>query len=423
MAIFPHGLPRLAPDDDEARRAAADRAVQEADSSALRAIGDWVLSEGVRAVSLEALLSGFSDRLQEAGLPLARSMLSVRVLAATVIARGYRWRPGEAVVTTTYDWAERDSGLYERSPIRIVHETRDWFSLDVPSTRDDAFGIVPDLRAEGVTEYLSGPLLHSDGRINAINYSTRQPGGFTEAQSALLKAATLPFTVAVEIVSGRAATRDVLSIYVGRAPAERIVSGTVHRGEVTRINSAIMMTDMRDFTRLTMAMPAEDSAELLNRYYDCVVPAVEEEGGAVLKFVGDGILAIFPDEPDGARAACRRALAAARKALDRLPLSCCDGKYAFRIGIALHHGMAAYGNVGSGERLDFTVVGRDVNFTDRIGRLNKKLGEPLLTSQPFARMLGAPMRAMGRHMVPSFDEGIDVFVPEPEAEVADAPQA
>ena len=375
-------------------------------------IKDWLLQEGILSADIETLLEGFAGRLEASGIPLSRVMLSSRVLAATVIARGYRWHPGEPVRVTTFDWEERDSGMYENSPIRVVHETLDWFAIDVTTTPDSAFGIVPDLRAEGVTEYYIGPMVHSDGRVNAINFSTRSEGGLAASDKALIRAVTPSLAVAVELVSGRFTVRDVLSIYVGRAAAEQIVAGTVHRGQVTRINSAIMMVDMRDFTRLTMNMTAEDSAELLNRYYDCVVPPVEEQGGSVLKFVGDGILAIFPDDPHGPQEACARALAAAREALSRLPDSCSAGKPPFEIGIALHHGTAAYGNVGSGERLDFTVVGRDVNFTDRIGRLNKVFGEPLIASQAFSRTLGKPMRSLGRHVVPSFDEGIDAFVPE-----------
>jgi adenylate cyclase len=375
-------------------------------------LSDWLLDHGIHEPDLESLIGGFGQRLHDAGLPISRLMMSNRVLAATVIARGYRWRPGQPVSVTTFEWEERDSGIYEDSPIKVVHQTRDWFAINVPETDDKAFGIVPDLRAEGVTEYLIGPMFHSDGRINVVNFSTQADAGFSEADKAVIQAVTRNFSIAVELVSGRHAARDVLSIYVGQGAAEQIISGTVHRGEITRINSAIMMVDMRDFTRLTMDMTAEDSAELLNRYYDCVVPPVEAEGGNVLKFVGDGILAIFADEPGGAQEACARALRAARAAFSHLPLSCSTAKRPFEIGIALHHGTAAYGNVGSGERLDFTVVGRDVNFTDRIGRLNKPLGEPLLSSQAFARTLGAPMRALGRHKVPSFDEGIDVFVPD-----------
>jgi adenylate cyclase len=387
-------------------------AVPEDRVDTVRRISDWLLQESIFAPDIETLLDSFATRLEAAGLPLSRVMLSNRVLAATVIARGYRWRPGQPIQTTTFDWEERDSGIYEDSPIKVVHETRDWFSIDVAETPDEAFGIMPDLRAEGVTEYYIGPMNQSDGRINAINYSTKAEGGFRASDKALLRATTPYFAIAMELISGRQAIGDLLSIYVGRRAAEEIVAGTVHRGEVMRINSAIMMVDMRDFTRLTMNMTAEDTADLLNRYYDCVVPAVESHGGSVLKFVGDGILAIFPDDANGPQDACARALGAARESLTRLKDVCGNGKRPFEIGIALHHGTAAYGNVGSGERLDFTVVGRDVNFTDRIGRLNKVLGEPLLASQAFSRTLGKPMRSLGRHVVPSFDEGIDAFVPE-----------
>lgn len=387
-------------------------AVPEDRLAAVHDISDWILDEGVLSPDVETLLDGFANRLEASGIPLSRVMISNRVLAATVIARGYRWRPGQPIQVTTFDWEDRDTSIYHDSPIKVVHETLDWFAIDVPETPDSAFGIVPDLRAEGVTEYYIGPMIHSDGRVNVINFSTIAENGLSGSDKAVLRSVTRPFGIAVELITGRMALGDVLSIYVGRRAAAEIVAGTVHRGEVMRINSAIMMADMRDFTRLTMNMTAEDSADLLNRYYDCVVPPVEAHGGIVLKFVGDGILVIFPDDTHGPQEACARALRAAQDALGRLNDVCSNGKCPFQIGIALHHGTAAYGNVGSGERLDFTVVGRDVNFTDRIGRLNKVLGEPLIASQAFSRTLGKPMRALGRHVVPSFDEGIDAFVPE-----------
>ncbi len=371
----------------------------------------WILGEGLRGGSMEDLHAGLCERLVAAGVPLDRVMLSLRALTATVIARGYRWRPGEAVTQSTYDWDQRDLGIYERSPIKVVHETLQWVDLHIPDTPDEAFGIVPDLREEGMTGYLVIPLTFTNGSIQAMTLATRADGGFSDFDRGLLGAVLDVFTPAVELRSLDMNMRDVLSIYVGARQAEQILSGNVHRGDITRITSAIMFVDMRDFTRRTQDMSAEDTADLLNRYYDCVVPQVEAHQGSVLKFIGDGILAIFPDGDAGSTAAAENALAAARGALQSCERFCPSGKARFEMGIALHHGQAAFGNVGSGERLDFTVVGRDVNLTDRVGRLNKKLGIPLLLSDAFARQLETPVRSCGAHAVASFDDVIEVFQP------------
>ena len=371
----------------------------------------WILGEGLRCAGIEALMEGFSRQLVAAGVPVARAMISLRVLTATVIARSYIWQPVDGLTRATFDWAERDLGLYERSPFKVVHATGEWLELTLDETPDDAFGIVPELKAGGITHYVALPLAFTNGTVNVMSLATAREGGFSMEDLALVRSVLPAFTAAVELRALDAGIRDVLEIYVGREPAKRILSGTVHRGEVNRISSAIMFVDMRDFTRRTQTMHAEETAELLNRYYDCVVPHVEANAGSVLKFIGDGILAIFPDGEAGARGAAASALAAARGALGALPTFCADGRTPFEIGIALHHGSAAFGNVGSGERLDFTVVGRDVNLTDRIGRLNKTLGIPLLMSGDFAGVLDEPARSLGHHAVKSFDQSIEVFEP------------
>ncbi|MEZ5876596.1 MAG: adenylate/guanylate cyclase domain-containing protein [Tepidamorphaceae bacterium] len=371
----------------------------------------WILGDGLHGKNIEQLVGGFAEQLVAAGIPVDRLVVSVRVLTATVIARSYAWRSDSGTAMYTYDWAERDQGLYERSPFKAVHETRQWVDLRLAETPDEAFGIVPDMRAEGFTHYIAMPMDFANGALNVMAISTRHADGFSAEMMEVIRILLPALTAAVELRALDEIMREVLAIYVGAEPAKQILSGTVHRGEVHRISSAIMFVDMRDFTRRTQKMSADETAELLNRYYDCVVPHVQANGGSVLKFIGDGILAIFPDGEDGAKASTRAALDAARASLASVPAACPTGKAPFEIGIALHHGTAAYGNVGSGERLDFTVVGRDVNLTDRVGRLNKKLGIPLLLSDAFCRELDSPVASCGRHTVASFDDVIEVFQP------------
>ena len=106
-------------------------------------------------------------------------------------------------------------------------------------------------------------------------------------------------------------------MYVGNEPHLRILSGDVRRGEVLRIRAAILFADMRDFTVLTSHLSEEAATALVNDYYDCIVPPIDERGGEVLKFMGDGILAIFRAGEDGDSEACLRAFAAARAGMLR----------------------------------------------------------------------------------------------------------
>jgi adenylate cyclase len=198
---------------------------------------------------------------------------------------------------------------------------------------------------------------------------------------------------------------------VGDEPRQAILSGKVRRGDVMHIRSAILVADMRNYTRITSELTPEASVELLNAYFDCLVPPIEAEGGEVLKYMGDGLLAIFREAGDDLGGAAQSALTAAVEALKRVAAANLEQRFPVPIdvGIALHHGEAAYGNVGSGERLDFTVIGRDVNLASRIAQLNKILGEPLLMSKAFTEYLWGDPEPLGAHDVNGFEEAIAVY--------------
>jgi adenylate cyclase len=183
---------------------------------------------------------------------------------------------------------------------------------------------------------------------------------------------------------------------------------------VLRIRAAILFADMRDFTGLTSRLSEEAATALVNEYYDCIVPPIDERGGEVLKFMGDGILAIFRAGESGDIEACMRAFAAARaallKVLRRNDKS--DGRARFEVGIALHFGNAAYGNVGSGARLDYTVIGRDVNLASRIADLCGRLDQSLLLSDAFQlRLSEHELRNLGAFALKGVGQKQTVFCP------------
>lgn len=201
-------------------------------------------------------------------------------------------------------------------------------------------------------------------------------------------------------------------MYVGDEPHKRILAGDVRRGEVSRITSAILFADMRGFTSLTAAMDEEAVTALINDYYDCVVPHVEAAGGEVLKFIGDGVLAIFRADEGSGKAASTNGFEAARNALasvdarNRLP----DADPPFDVGIGLHFGQAAYGNVGSGARLDYTVIGRDVNLASRISSLCGELNIRLLVSGELrSRLPDMPFASVGEHHLKGIADPVEVF--------------
>lgn len=386
-----------------------------ADPLALDPVLSWLVIEAPR-LEYPALVEGFAWRLKAEGFPIDRLLISMQMLSPSLIATGIVWRPGLPLKFTRFDYADRDKGLYEKSPLKVAHESGEWVELDLAATPDDAFGVVPELKAAGLAHYIVIPIRFSRGSRNSLTIATHSPEGFSEREKARLRALLPALTNALELKSLHRTLPEILATYVGAGPAERIVAGRVHLGEVTSLRAAILVADLRGFTYLSTQLAPEATADMLNRYYDVVVPPIHERGGEVLKFIGDAVLAIFPVSSLGETGACLAALAAGETALST-PLTAVEvgGRdHPIRFGVAVHLGEAVYGNVGSGNRLDFTVVGRDVNVAARISTLCSRLGKPFLVSAEVAeaaRPGGHDFRSEGAHEVRGLEDPLEVFEP------------
>jgi adenylate cyclase len=255
---------------------------------------------------------------------------------------------------------------FRENPVARVYATREAVRRRLADAYCPIdFPILRSLRDEGVTDYLASPLVFTDGALQVVTLTTRQPGGFSEAQIAGLATVIAPLARVTEIRALRRTATNLLDVYVGRQAGERVLEGRIRRGDVEEIHAAIWLSDMRGFTALADSMPPRELIDLLNRYFDCQVPAIIEHGGEVLKFIGDGLLAIFPIAAGAAAdaaAVCRHAVAAAREARSKIAgLAGGVGSANFlglRFGLALHLGEVLYGNIGGGNRLDFTCMGR-----------------------------------------------------------------
>ncbi len=344
----------------------------------------WLVN-GARAMpGPTATFSAFCERIQEAGVPLDRASLAIETRHAEQSGLGWFWEAGNGTDLKTFPYGAMRDEIYLRSPFAWVHKSGEWLHLNVEKTPDDRFGIIPELKDAGFTDYICAPMPFEATNQNGMSFATRDPNGFAPEHVALLKRVMPTYKLVAEVMALNYRVKTVLRTYVGDEPQKRILAGDIHRGEVVRIRSAIMFIDMRNFTQLSMNMSAPELAEFLNRYYDCLVPSIEAHGGEVLKFVGDGVLAVFRTAGDGAAHACLRALDAARAVMDAVNRERNSGpgpKYGIKV--ALHFGRVAYGNVGSGDRLDFTVIGRDVNIASRLSTLCGKLERTLLVSGDF----------------------------------------
>jgi adenylate cyclase len=377
------------------------------------ALRDWLVNVAAREEHPDDLLTGFAERLNALGLPIDRISTAIEALHSEYAGIGRSWTREEGATVRLLPHGERRETVYKTSPFAHVNRTGEWLLLDLDKTQSDRFKIIPDLKAGGYRHYLTVPIKFTNGAENGISFATRSPNGFDEQTIYVLRLILPTFSMVTELRAVSKRLDDVLRIYVGDEPHRAILSGAILRGQVTRIRSAILFADMRGYTRTSSALSPEGAVELLNDYFDCLVPPIEEEGGEVLKYLGDGLLAIFRDRGDDTGGAPQSALTAAVTALQRVHAANEQGRFAspVSVGIALHHGDAAYGNVGSGQRLDFTVIGRDVNLASRIATLNKRLEEPLLMSKPFVEHLWGNPQRVGAFEVDGFAERIEVYRP------------
>jgi adenylate cyclase len=373
---------------------------------------DWLLTEARMTADISSAVAGLADRLNAAGVPVDRLTFSAKALHSEHAAVSGTWTKDDPGVWKLRAHGSDDAAGYESSPLAAAHRSGLPVVLWIDETPDERFGIVPDLRREGYKHYLCFPVFFANGHNNAVTFATRSGNGFPSAACAVIAALLPALTATLEILSGYKSLDEVLRIYVGDEPHRAILAGRIGRGQVSRIRSAILFADMRSYTRITSAIEPERAVQLLNRYFDCLVPPIEAEGGEVLKYMGDGLLAIFRDRDDDTGAAARSALAAAVEALARVGRIGTEFGAAIRAGVALHHGEAAYGNVGSGARLDFTVVGRDVNLTSRLAQLNKVLDEPLLMSRAFSDHLRENTVHLGAFRLDGFEQEIEVYRPQ-----------
>jgi adenylate cyclase len=285
--------------------------------SDIRTVINW-LSDGARSAQLsEDVLEELCRGMVEAGIPLWRVAVFVTTLHPDLMGRAFRWWSEAGVKGSEAQYDVKETDDYLKSPVVAVYGTRQPLrrTLAHPNCPID-FAVLNEFRTEGATDYVAFPLVFTDGSIHVATWSTRQPGGFTPKQYTDLEQVIAPLTRVAEIRALRRTATNLLNTYVGRQAGERILAGRIRRGHVEAIHAAIWLSDMRGFTTRSERLPPQELINLLNRYFDCQVPAILNSGGEVLKFIGDGLLATFPlsGDRDDANEVCRRALTCAREA-------------------------------------------------------------------------------------------------------------
>jgi len=390
------------------REAPAERAAEDA-------IIRWILTEGRSAPSVARFIGGLCRHLVAAGVPLWRATIYAATLHPQLRGFGWRWWRNRSVTEEVRiaRGIER-SAEYLDSPLRGVIETGAAFDRRL----DGGAGALPlldDLAREGGTEYIAAPLNRIGERFPAVAWATDRAGGFSAGDRALLEAIRPALAAVIEAAVLRRTARSLFSIYHGRHVGDRIFEGKILRGGVDLLRAVIMATDLRGFTGMSDRLPGEAVIGALDAYFELVTVAVHAVGGHVLKFIGDGVLAIVAAEEGHDGAAASAGLAAARAILAGLEAhnaaAASARRVVLRAGIGLHLGTVMYGNVGAPDRLDFTAIGPAVNLAFRLEELTKGLGRPVLASADFAAAAAEAeaLAPLGRHPIRGLSDDEEVF--------------
>jgi adenylate cyclase len=357
-------------------------------------------------------------RIVAGGIPLWRAFCSVATLHPQIAATAYLWRrstPG--AVRFTADHSFGNAPEYTTSPIAEVQRTGVMIRrrLQDPGCPLD-YPALSEFKSEGGTDYAAMPMLCSSGEINSITWLTDRTGGFSDDEIAGLAAVAEALAIIVELQATRRIARHLMDTYVGHRTGERVLAGKITRGSGEQIRAVVWLCDLRGFTAMTDTLPRDKVIALLNDYFETMVDAVTAEGGEALKFMGDGMLAIFEltaseDPRDRCAAALRAAAAASEKIAARNLERRAADEPEIHFGLALHLGEVSYGNIGAPARLDFTVIGPAVNHAARLEKVGVELGRSVVTSASFAAAAKEALESIGRHMLRGVSEPQEVFSP------------
>jgi adenylate cyclase len=382
---------------------------------------DGTLDNNLGALSTVDVFAGFCDRLNDWIGPFTRISIGIEVLHPELSGGSMYWREGKIEERELTRASINGFDEYLRSPVYVVEQTnRPWRWRAGDAIPD--MPLVQDLSAQGVTDYCLFPLPVQDtSRTCTMSFATRRPGGFgnlggDEQGMGLLRRVAWAMTPILERAALRIIALNLLDAYVGKIAGERVYGGQIERGAVEPIDAAILIADLRGFTRLSEEMGEIAMIDLLNRYFDTLGQAIAAHQGQILKFMGDGLLAVFPIAKDQKReSVCGDAYRAALQSRDNLKalnaVLADEGRPAIDFGVGLHIGNVAFGNIGAGTRLDFTVIGPAVNQASRLQDLTKEVGVPILASGEFAQAANVGMRALGAQRVRGVSAPIDIFGP------------
>jgi adenylate cyclase len=372
------------------------------DADDIHGIAHWVVAQGLAGSPEDDLLRTFSERCRAAGLPLCRGIMIIDTLHPVHEGRAFLWRSDGADERTSIDYGRTNQGeaaeAWRRSPFyRLLQSGGDEMRirLDRGLPGDVRSNNLERLMAEGQTDYIAfvhrmageAAVGRPIGEMDCVysQWSTDRPGGFSDAHLAALRQLVPPLGLAIKSAALARVVATLAEVYLGRDAAQRVLEGRIMRGVAERIRAVLWFSDLRGYTAITDTAAPDVIIPLLNDYAEAVITSIHEADGDVLKLMGDGTLAMF--RGDDTAEACRRALtteASVRAKITALNARRSEaGLPVTSVYVGLHIGEVHYGNIGSDDRLDFTVVGPAVNEVSRIASMCRSVDRSLLVSSEF----------------------------------------
>jgi adenylate cyclase len=389
----------------------------------------WAVREGLRGADAYRLFDGYCQRLVIDGTPLWRAHATMETLHPQWSGLGYTWRRDlNAITPEQYPHGNLEESNFLVSPFYALMQ-RARAGEENPTMRrrleagveERDFPVLEEFFALGASDYVAHLFIFADGdrsQGTGIVYSfpTDRRGGFRDDDTTLIEATLPALSLAMKAHAGHVIASGLLATYLGEDAGRRVHAGSIMRGSLDNLHAVLWYADIRSFTSISDSEPGPVVVELLNDVFEILAASLRERGGQVLKFIGDGMLAIFPFEEAGRAETCRRALDAAIEAMRNVealnaareaqgaPLASAD--------LALHLGDVLYGNVGAIDRLDFTVIGPAINEAARIEALCEPLGSAVLVSAEFVNGIKVPdsrLKSLGRHALRGVKERKEIF--------------
>lgn len=388
----------------------------------------WITEAGLAGQDETATLTGFCERALALGLPLARANVVIDTLHPIYEGRAFTWtQKRKETRLTEFGRSDERLDLWERSPFyRLELSGESFLRRRLNAETEGEFSIFSDLRAEGMTDYLAiTNRFAAEGIIGDMDcvyssWATDAPQGFRDSDVDDLSRLMPTIALTLKSASLTRIAGTLVETYLGRDAGRKVLGGRIGRGVADRIEAVLWFSDLRNYTRISDSADPEQIIPLLNEYAGAILSAIHGHEGDVLKLIGDGTLAIFTAADRAS--ACHAALAAALEARRAVALVN-ERRIAANLPttdmyLGLHVGEVFYGNIGSEERLDFTVVGPAVNEVSRIASMCRSLDQPVLTSSAFAVAIDEPKRllvSVGRYALRGVERPQSLFTVDRES--------